>query len=355
VYAFSVKKTIDVLHILGTAQPEGSGIAKIVSQLAAHLDPKYNLHAWFLKSDGPLVAELGRYGIAARWVGWERGARDPLGAFRFWQQLRSKEFAIVHQHWGARSIRRLARSRTNAKMLVHCHNRLLEKNGPAAVEGADAIVAVSEFVARQLSHNQVQVVYSGVEPSKHNPRSDRGNAIVIGTASRLIEAKGIRILVSAFADLHKEFPSLRLEIAGSGPEEPYLVHTAQERGVAHAVRFLGWVDNIRPVLRIWDIFALPSFDEALPIAALEAMAESLPVVATRVGGIPELVEDEHTGHLVEPGDTDALQTALRRLINNPELRKRLGDRGRMRAETKFSVQRMAADIQSIYESLLTHP
>ena len=352
-----VRKPINILHILGTAQLEGSGIAKIVSELAMCLDPKYRLHAWFLKSDGPLVTDLCRSGAAARWVGWERGARDPLGAFRFWWQLGSKEFAIVHQHWGARSIRRLIRSRTNAKVIVHCHSQLLEKSeesDPVAVQGADAVIAVSKFVAHQLQDRHVRVVYSGVKPSDQIGRPGREEAIVIGTACRLIEAKEVKVLISAFAELNKEFPSLRLEVAGSGPEEGTLVSAAQGYGVAHAVRFLGWVDDLRRVLRTWNIFALPSCDEALPIVILEAMAEGLPVVAANVGGIPELVKNEHTGYLVRPRDVDALRMALHRLVKDSELRAQLGDRGRQRVETNFSVQRMVSEIESIYEALLSN-
>ena len=179
--------------------------------------------------------------------------------------------------------------------------------------------------------------------------------MVIGTACRLIEAKGVRELVLAFAELSKEFPSLRLEVAGSGPEEEILIKTAQERGVANGVAFLGWADDLRPVLRTWDIFALPSHDEALPISILEAMAEGLPVVATNVGGIPELVEDGCTGFLVQPKNVDALRTALHRLVEDSELRAQFGTQGRLSAETKFSAARMVAEIESIYDALLSTP
>lgn len=358
--ASSVNKPMNVLHLLGTAEPEGSGIAKIVAELARGLAPKYKLHAWFLKSGGPLVNELCHSGAAARSVNWENGVRDPLGAWRFWRQLRSEEFALVHQHWGARSIRRLVRSGTNAKIIVHSHGRVLEtsnRQDPMVVRGADAIIAASKSVAHQLPGRQVHVVYSGVTASERVGRmeSNRGGPVVIGTACRLIEAKGIRELVFAFADLNKEFPSLRLEVAGSGPEEEILFKAAQERGVAHGVTFLGWIDDLRQVLQTWDIFALPSYDEALPISILEAMAEALPVVATNVGGIPELVEDGRTGFLVQPKNVDALRTALHRLVEDSELRGQFGTQGRLRAETKFSAARMVAEIESIYDALISTP
>lgn len=358
-YASRVREPFHVLHLLGTAEREGSGVAKIVAELAQGLNPKYKLHAWFLKSDGPLINELRLRGADARWISWENGVCDPLGAMRFWRQLRSEKFALVHQHWGARAIRHLVRSGTNAKIVVHNHAQVLEKSrvrDPVVVRGADAIIAVSEFIAHQLPGKQVHVVYSGVRSSEHihRTRSNPRDSLTIGTACRIIEAKGVRELISAFAGLNRQFPSLRLEVAGAGPEQEILFKAAQEQGIARAVRFLGWVDDLRPVLRAWDVFALPSYEEALPIAILEAMAEGLPVVATDVGGIPELVENERTGFLVRPGDVDGLRMALRRLVESSDLRREFGDQGRLRAEAKFSVQKMVTEIESIYDALLSN-
>ena len=349
----SVNKPIHVLHLLGTAQREGIGVAKIVAELAKGLSPKYKLQVWFLQSDGPLIDELCRDGIDARWIDWAEGLRDPLGALRFWRQLRAEDFALVHQHWGARLIRRLVHAGSHAKIIVHSHGRLFEKHHDTiAAEGADALIAVSESVAHQMPGKQVRVVYSGIAASMERTRLTRGNSVVIGTACRLIEAKGVRELILAFAGLKKEFPSVRLEIAGSGPEEQRLAETARELGVADGVKFLGWVDDLRQVLRTWDVFALPSYDEGLPMSILEAMAEGLPVVATNVGGIPELVEDGRTGYLVPPGDVGALRTVLHRLVEDSQSRNQLGDQGRLRAGAKFSVEQMVTEIESIYDGLI---
>src|SRR5579871_7017405 len=101
-----MNKPLNVLHLLGTGQPEGSGIARIVASLAQGLNPqRYKVHAWFLDSDGPLLADLSLAGAAARCVTWNKSWRDPLAALKFLRQLQSESFAIVHQHWGARAIR----------------------------------------------------------------------------------------------------------------------------------------------------------------------------------------------------------------------------------------------------------
>jgi glycosyltransferase involved in cell wall biosynthesis len=152
-----------------------------------------------------------------------------------------------------------------------------------------------------------------------------------------------------------EFPSLRLEIAGTGPQREDLERELGRLSLAGQVRFLGWQRDLRPVFRSWDIFAIPSLDEGLPIAALEAMAEGLPVVATSVGGLPELIDDGNTGYLVPPSDVAALTKSLRLLILDSELRQAMGAAGRKRALEHFSVDRMVAEIEAIYDSLVPQP
>jgi glycosyltransferase involved in cell wall biosynthesis len=358
-YTTVVKKPINVLHLLGAASPEGRGIAKIVAELPRNLDPQYRVHAWFLESDGPLVEELRDSGASAHWIDWKNGSRGPLGAFRFWRQLRSEDFSLVHQHWGARSIRHLIRATTGAKIIVHAHGQLLSTvdrvDNLPGLRGADAIIAVSKSIADQMSDRRVHVVYSGIRSSDQTAQTTLRSrkSITIGTACRLIEAKGVQDLIAAFSRLMEEFPDVRLKVAGDGTHKDFLVRAAREQNVSQKVEFVGWVDNLRPVLRTWDIFAFPSYDEGLPVAILEAMSEGLPVVATMVGGIPELVEHERTGFLVSPGDVNALWTALRRLVIDCQLRGQMGDQGRRRAETRFSVRQMVAGIESIYASLLS--
>ena len=352
----------NVLHLLGTAREEGSGIARIVDALANGIDPqKYNVHVWFLGPDGPLVAELADKGIAARRVGWQDGVRDPLGALRFWRQLRSEDFGIVHQHQGARSIRRMVRIASRAKIIVHVHSsrQILEgagsAKGPVAVRGADAIIAVSEFIARQLPIQKVDVVYSSIPNYEEAgpANSHRGGAIVIGTASRLVESKGIGDLIAAFALLNRDLPFTRLEIAGSGPQQRALSVAAQDYGIAECVTFLGWCNNVRRLLRSWDLFVMPSHDEGLPIAVLEAMAEGLPVIATDVGGIPELVQNDQTGYLIRANDVRGMYVALHRLVASPELMCRLGNAGRLRAQTIFSMDKMVSKMETIYDRLIS--
>lgn len=348
-----------VLHVLGTAQPEGTGIARIVAALAAGLDSsKYRVHAWFLGPPGPLVDELQGAGATACLVNWPHGIRDPAGAYRFWRCLRNHDFAIVHQHSGARAIRQLVRLFSDARLVVHLHLPIHELasslRAPIAVRGADQVIAVSRDIAIQIPNLRPIVLHAGVESSREFRPEIKAprETTIIGAACRLVPIKGLIELIRAVASLHFEFPELRLEIAGTGPQRADLEREVSRLSLADRVLFLGWKDDIRSILRGWDIFALPSLEEGLPISVLEAMAEGLPVVATSVGGLPELVAHGHTGYLVPPSDVVSLTQSFRLLLLDPMQRQQMGGAGRERVCEHFSIHRMVAEIEAIYDSLV---
>ena len=334
-------------------------MAQIVAALAAGLDPaKYHVHAWFLGPSGPLVEDLQAAGASARSIEWWRGSRDPVGAYRFWRCLRHHDFAIVHQHFGARSVRRLIGLASDARLVVHLHGRVSDPGSsssvPVAVRGADLVIAASRAVALEIPNLKPIVVHAGVESRKEFRAEDTTprTSTVIGAACRLVPLKGLLDLIRAVAMLCPEFPALQLEIAGTGPQHEDLETEARRLGLSGRVRFLGWQRDLGPVFRSWDIFAIPSLEEGLPVAALEAMAEGLPVIATSVGGLPEIVEDGQTGYLVPPSDITALTRRLRMLILDPKRGRAMGAAGRERARIHFSVDRVVAQMAAIYDSLL---
>ncbi|MGD0222643.1 MAG: glycosyltransferase family 4 protein [Terriglobia bacterium] len=349
-----------VLHILGTAQPEGTGMARIVRALAEGLDPeRYRIHTWFLEGAGPQVAMLQQAGVRANSLDWWRGMRDPMGAWRFWRRLRNQRFAIVHIHFGGRSVGWLVRAATQAKIVRHLHGRILEPRGLTPVHfsarGTDAVVAVSQAVASRVVDGVARVIYAGVAVPPGDPPALRHrdtSEIILGTAGRLVVLKGIEYLLSAAAMLRREFPALRVEIAGSGPQRKKLDEAVAHSGLGGCVKFLGWIDDLTPVLRRWDVFVMPSLEEGFPIAALDAMASGLPVVASSVGGVPELIEDGKTGWLVPPQDAEALADRLRLLLSNPDLRLSMGSAGHVRVRDHFGIAQMTARFAELYDELL---
>ncbi len=312
-------KPREILHILGTAQPEGTSLARIVQTLAAHLDPDlYRLTVWFLGPHGPLVDTFISQGIEARAFKW------PKGALPFAAAMATRHFDLVHQHHGARAIR----AQISAPLIVHVHGDAT--NPEIATIGADAVIAVSHYVARQLTR-EATVIYPGLptHPGTQNPEQPP----IIGMATRLVEGKGLEILP------HLDLPA-PLEIAGAGPLRPD----------APNVKYLGWQTDLTPHFHRWSIFLMPATNEGFGLAALEAMAHGLPVVAFNSGALPELVLHNETGLLSTP---ETLSADLRTLIGNPALRAGLGHAAQTRVRTHFSPERMAAQTAELYETLLS--
>jgi glycosyltransferase involved in cell wall biosynthesis len=173
--------------------------------------------------------------------------------------------------------------------------------------------------------------------------------LIIGSIGRLDAMKGHDILLRAIAQLD----GVRVVILGEGGQRVALEKLAVELGVSDHVQLLGWVDNPQAYLPTFDIFAMPSRSEGFPLAIVEAMLAARPVVATRVGSIPEAVIDGETGLLVDKDDVEGLTVALRCLRDDSELRFRLGQKGRSVAECQFTVEHMVNSYEQLWRELLT--
>jgi glycosyltransferase involved in cell wall biosynthesis len=230
-------------------------------------------------------------------------------------------------------------------------NRLLLRRG-------DRIVAVGECVKRALVANEglpaerIAVILNGVDlesASRHAQEraaaraelgADEGTVIVLAVA-RLDPIKNHAMLVRAFAAGLRDRPAL-LAVVGDGPERAALAAAVAAAGVAPQTRLLGARRDVPRLLAAADAVALTSFSEGIPLALAEAMAAGLPVVATDVGGIPEVVAADETGLLVPTDDAAACAAALRRVADDAPLRRRLGAAGRRRAERLFDERQMLA-------------
>ena len=150
----------------------------------------------------------------------------------------------------------------------------------------------------------------------------------------------------------QRIPELTAVLVGSGPEREALERLAAELGVSDRLILPGWTDEPRAWMAMFDVFAIPSRSEGMPLVLIEAMLASRAVVATSVGGIPDIVVDGETGLLVAPEDADALTEALRRLLDDDELRETMGARGRERARSEFSLEQMVESFEALYEECL---
>jgi glycosyltransferase involved in cell wall biosynthesis len=170
---------------------------------------------------------------------------------------------------------------------------------------------------------------------------------------RLEREKGIFELVDSVAKIRAEFPNTKLQFAGCGDVDG-IRDRAKQLGIGENVEFLGWVSGTAKTSALAEaaIFVLPSYSEGLPIGLLEAMAASLPIVATAVGGIPDLVTDGTSGLLVQPKDPDALAGALLNLLRDPSLRARLGNEARRQIEERYASARVMPQIDALYRRLI---
>jgi glycosyltransferase involved in cell wall biosynthesis len=235
-----------------------------------------------------------------------------------------------------------------------------------ALEPVDRVIMVSEAQRRTyerigLPADRIATVPNGVRPrdaglGPERARAELGldpEAPVVLTVGRLTVMKGQRHLVNAVPGLAARFPGLQVVLIGHGHLREALERQAADLGVAHVVHLAGHRPEARLLLDAADVFVLPSVNEAMPLALLEAMDAGLPVVATRVFGSAEVVVDGETGLLVPPGDPGALGSALARLLADPRLRRRYAAAGRRRYLEAFTSARMAADTLAVYRRVLT--
>jgi glycosyltransferase involved in cell wall biosynthesis len=180
------------------------------------------------------------------------------------------------------------------------------------------------------------------------------DAFVVGTVGRLVPIKGIEYLIEAFAQIHRrQGPQEgKLVIVGDGPLRAVLGQCAESHGVSGNVRFLGMRTDVYNLMSAFDVFVLSSLHEGVPMVLLEAMALGVPIVASRVGGIPEILQDRREALLVPARDAGALASQIGVLAGSSELRAEMIRAARVRVETQFSIQSSAAKMREMYRSLI---
>lgn len=267
-----------------------------------------------------------------------------------------------------RAVRRLSGRRIPVIAHVRQHIRP-EKVRAYSLDDADFVVAVSRRVQAALEEGGVRdrlvkTLYSGVDltacsqpivgdgvQAKHGIPSD---AFVIGTVGNLLPIKGYETVIEALPSICLRVPTAHYIVVGGGSEAylGQLKRLCGEQGVGDRVHFVGFQDSTRPYLAALDVYVQPSRDEAFGIAAVEAMAMGKAVVATRVGGLPEVVEEGRTGFLVPPGDPSAISEIIVKLFHDRPLIEAMGRRGKIRAREHFDLERTLLGIEQVYQEVL---
>jgi len=230
----------------------------------------------------------------------------------------------------------------------------------------DSIIGVSSQIERKYKaegevsrviciRNGIDLEGKSVQTDRWRTRKDLGidsGTCLIGTVGRLTPVKGIPYLLQAARILLRQGANVKVLVVGDGSIRLDLMTQTHDLGISENVVFLGHREDTDALLQALDIFLLPSLSEGIPMAVLEAMAASRVVVASRVGGIPEIVEDGFEGFLVEPMDVDGLAERCRLLIESPDVARKMGEQGRKRVEQDFSATAMADRVASVYKELL---
>jgi len=215
-------------------------------------------------------------------------------------------------------------------------------------------VAVRDFlVENQISRpGKVVVVYNGVEaPKKKAKPFSHRDEILLGSIGTLNEHKGMQYLIEAMVKVVKEFPQVRLEIIGEGYYKDRLVKLIRKLKLTRHVKLTGFIKDVYDELEKMDLYIQPSLSESFGLAILQAMSVGLPVVATKTGGIPEVVTDSKTGLLVPSEDPEALSGAIVDLIRNQDKAIKMGKLGEEDANIKFSLKDMVKETEMIYDSV----
>jgi len=291
---------------------------------------------------------------------------DLLPVFRLKKLIREEQYDIVHLHtkrahalcfWLGQihpGLKYVVTRRMDYRMKKNWYNdRLYNKQ-------VDGVVAISKKIAALLAEGgvnreKIRVIHSGIDPQpfkiehEEEPNSTR---LVIGTVAVLEQRKGHRFLLEAARLLKEQGIRLRYLFAGEGAERNYLEQLVLKWGLQEEVAFMSFVFDIPAFLSSIDIFVLPSLYEGLGVSVIEAMAAGKPVVASRVGGIPELVEDHITGLLVPSGDPPALARVISNLLSQRDVQERMGIKGRERVQQHFTLELMAKRNEEFYYELL---
>ncbi len=202
--------------------------------------------------------------------------------------------------------------------------------------------------------DRLKIVHCGINARNYRVKIHSGKGTRLIFVGRLSAVKGVGVLLDSVAALRAKHPDIQLVLAGDGPDRTWVENRAKTLGIADCVSITGFLDpsEIAKKLADADVFVMASFAEGVPVVLMEAMASGLPVVATHIAGIPELVEHGVNGFLAAPGNADELITRIEPLMDDAELRNRFGQAGRAKVEGEFDAAREAAKLRKLFEQTL---
>jgi len=350
------------------------GAEEMVLNLVRHLPSRFEPVVACIHDAGPIGEEIRRTGVRFEVLGLTPGLARPVDVLRLRDALHSIAPTIVHTFLLTGSLYgRFAAMMTGVPIVIGTEVNIYENKRPLharferwLMRGTDAVIAsaasVKDYYIKQVGADpaKIDVIYNAVDWSQLQTTIGREDfrksvgvpvdAPVAGIIARLTEQKAHRVLFDAIA--RPALSALHLIVVGDGELRDDLRSRVESLGLSGRVHFLGARRDLGNILGAVDIFAMPSYWEGLPLSMVLAMGAGLPVVASRVAGIPEVVNDRINGLLVDPGNSDQLASALAALVEDPGMRARLGDAARRFVTPRFGVDGYVHSIVSLYDRLL---
>ncbi len=368
---------VTLLHLIDTLR--FGGAERLLLQLVTRLPgERYRVLVGTVTDRGPLANELEKVGISVHYMGG-RGRRDARVLPKLVQLMRREKVVMLHTHlfvdgfWG-----RLAAMAAGVPVRIATqHNSYEGGNLPPRWQiwadrvlwrYTDRFVVVSDgsekFLLNEIGvpREKVRMIPNAVAPlSPPSPevveklRQEWGLVDarpVLGTVARLTQQKGIGYLLEALALLLPQYPNIRGVVLGEGDLRDELEAKARSLGISGSVVFAGVRKDVENVLALFDLFVLPSLYEGMPVALLEAMSVGLPVVATRLASVSEVIEEGVDGILASPGDGRALAGVIADALKAPETLRQMGENARKKIRSRYSVENWVASYDELYQSLL---
>ncbi len=361
----SIRRT-DVEHLVGTEQREEATKTFHVLESAAR--PMSALRAQLRA-----LAKPARY-FSALGLAWRTAPKGIRG--RLFNLIYFAEAAVLAAHMQDQRVTHLhnhiAKSSCSVAMIASTLSGIpysFTLHGPdiffapdhwrldAKIARARFVACISEFCRAQAMFfsatedwDKLKIIHCGVDPGRYQPAERSGNRLLF--VGRLAAVKGLPVLFDAFAKSRADNPNLSLTVVGDGPDRAALVARAKMLGNSDAINFTGYrsQSEVAALLANHDALVLPSFAEGVPVVLMEAMAANLPVIATQVGGVGELVSHGVSGLHIPPGDPDALANAITSLMANPDMREQMGAAGRKVVEAAFDANLEAARLAKLFRS-----
>ena len=349
------------------------GLQQVVVNICRSIDrDKFDVSVLCLRTLGEFVPEVESLGIKVHSLPQKERGTDYLSFLKVAKILRQEKIEVIHTHNTQPFIDgTIGALLSGVKTIVHTDHA---RNFPDKLRYmlaehimsyfAYSVVGVSEHTSANLinyekiSPKKIMTIENGIDGSRFEIEIDRqekkrelgirNNGPVIGLGVRLAKQKGITYLLQALPQVIKAFPDITLVIVGDGELKEELQREAMQLDIENNVLFLGARLDIPELLKLFDIYVLPSLWEGMPMVLLEAMAAGCPVVATDVGGVSKVIEDKQSGLLVASQNPEQLAVAIIQLLADEQLQKEYTQKGLQKFKKKFSAEIMTKQYERVY-------